>query len=310
MPRKKIYRPHSWSQYNKSLVNRGSLTLWISEKLLDTWHELEKTGKRGAPKQYSDAAILCANQIRFLYQLPLRATQGFLKSLFNLLKIGHLVPCYTTVCRRLKKLSINIPRTPCKEPRALVLDSTGLKVYGEGEWKVRQHGISKRRTWRKIHLGFDANTQEIVCATLSTNDFKESELLEDCLSQVTDEINRVCLDGAYDATACYNYCQERTIEPLIPPRKGSKIWKPRQIQLPHPRDKALRCIRKQGRKYWRLNSGYSIRSLAETGMFRFKKTFSDRLSSREFYSQANEAFIKCGILNKFAQLGLPNSRAA
>lgn len=310
MPRKKIYRPHSWSQYNKSLVNRGSLTLGISEELLDTWHELEKTGKRGAPQQYSDAAILCANQIRFLYKLPLRATQGFLNSLFNLLKIGHSVPCYTTLCRRLKKLSIKIPHSSQKEPRDLVLDSTGLKVYGEGEWKVRQHGVSKRRTWRKIHLGFDAKTQEIVCATLTTNDFKDSELLEACLSQVAEAINRICLDGAYDAGTCYDYCKKKDIQPLIPPRRGAKIWYPRELKSPHPRDEALRHMRKHGRKHWRLNSGYSVRSLAETGMFLFKKTFSDRLSSREFNSQGNETFIKCGILNKFAQLGLSNSKVA
>jgi hypothetical protein len=198
------------------------------------------------------------------------------------------------------------------KPRDIVLDSTGLKVYGEGEWKVRQHGFSKRRTWRKIHLGFDAETQEITCASFTTNDFKDSELLEDCLSQVgVGNIRQICADGAYDATSCYDYCEKTGIKPLIPPRKGAKIWQRRkQKNASHPRDEALRLIRKHGRKSWRLNSGYSVRSLAETGMFRFKNTFSGQLSSRDFDIQANEAFIKCGMLNKIVQLGLPRSRAA
>jgi hypothetical protein len=312
MSRKKIHRPLSWSQYNKSLVDRGSLTLWISDELLASWHQSEKTGKRGAPKRYSDLAILCANQIRFLYKMPLRAAEGFLKSLFQLLGVNHSVPDYTTIGRRLKKLSVPISRTTSAEPRDVVLDSTGLKVYGEGEWKVRQHGYSKRRTWRKIHLGFDAKSQEIVCATLTTNDFKDSEVLEDCLSQVgKGKIHQLCADGAYDAAPCYDYCAKNNIKFLTPPRKGAKIWQRRKrYNVPHPRDEALRCMRKHGRKFWRLNSGYSVRSLAETGMFRFKKTFTGQLSSRDFNVQANEAFIKCGMLNKIVQLGLPKSRVA
>jgi hypothetical protein len=279
--------------------------------LLAEWYHSGATGRRGAPQLYSDLAILCANQVRFLYKMPLRATQGFLKSLFQLLDVNYLVPCYTTISRRLKALSVNIPKTPSVKPRDIVLDSTGLKVYGEGECKVRTHGASKRRTWRTIHLGFDADSQEIVCGLLTTNDFKDSEVLEDCLLQIIPgKIRKICLDGAYDASSCYNFCKKNGIKLLVPPRNGAKIWKPRQLKSPHPRDEALRYIRKHGSKSWRLNSGYSVRSLAETGMFRFKKAFTDRLSSRNFDVQANEAFIKCGMLNKFVQLGLPRTSAA
>jgi hypothetical protein len=277
MSSKKIYRPQNWSHYNRSLVQRGDLSLWVCEDFLKKWMNDEKSGKKGAPKTYSDMAILCANQVRLLYHLPLRATQGFLQSLFRMLKTNARVPCYSTICRRLKTLTVPIPISRPKEARVIVLDSTGLKVYGEGEWKTRQHGVSKRRTWRKIHLGFDADSQEVVCAAVTTNDFNDSELLEGCLSQLSPkEIKRVCLDGGYDVKNCYNYCIKNKIQPLIPPRKGAKIWHRRQIQNPHPRDKALRFIRKHGRRKWRLNSGYSQRSLAETGMFRLKQTFSGR----------------------------------
>lgn len=309
--KKAVYRPRNWAEYNKSLVGRGSLTLWVSEEVLEVWYSKEQTGQKGASNRYSDLAILCANQVRFLYHLPLRATQGFLGSLFALLKIELEVPCYTTLSRRLKNLDLPILKTPSKEPRHLVLDSTGLKVYGEGEWKVRTHGWSKRRTWRKVHLGIDVETQEIICGLLTTNDFKDSEVFEECLSQIDDPIDKVGADGAYDAKNCYQYCEEHEIQPFIPPRKGARIKRHGNcLGSENPRDLTIREIRQHGSKYWRLNSGYSKRSLAETVMFRFKKTFSGHMSSRDFNAQAQEVFIKCGVLNQFARMGLAHSVAA
>jgi hypothetical protein len=137
MSSKKAYRPHSWSQYNKSLVNRGSLTLWIAPDVIEGWYAMGKTGRKGASHRYSDLSILCANQVRFLYQLSLRATQGFILSIFQLLHLKKTVPCYTTLCRRLKFLSVPLFSTKAIQPRHIVLDSSGLKVYGEGEWTVR-----------------------------------------------------------------------------------------------------------------------------------------------------------------------------
>lgn len=308
--KKRVYRPRSWSEYNKSLVCRGSLTLWVNETVIADWYARDKTGKKGASRRYADLAILCANQVRFLYHLPLRATQGFLISLFALLKIECVVPCYTTLCRRLKELDLPLIHTPSKEPRHLVLDSTGLKVYGEGEWKVRTHGWSKRRTWRKMHLGVDSATQEIVCGLLTTNDFKDSEVFEACLTQLEEPLERVSADGAYDAKNCYDYCEANNIQPLIPPRKDAKIKKHgNSAGPPQARDAAIREIRKHGSRYWRLHSGYSYRALAETVMFRFKKIFSEHLFSRNFKIQAQEVFIKCNILNAFSCIGLPKSMA-
>lgn len=312
MTRKKVYRPRNWSDYNKNLIQRGNITLWIHEDVLKGWYEKLKTGRRGASNIYSDLAIQCAAQVRFLYKLPLRATQGFLISLFNALHLTQAIPCYTTVSRRLKNINVKIPVTPSRAPRHLVLDSTGLKVYGEGEWKVRTHGYTKRRTWRKIHLGFDGLTQEIVCATLTTNDFKDSEVFEDCLSQLpANTVNFIGADGAYDSEKCYRYCHKHLIEPIIPPRRGAKIKRHGNCKkIVHARDRTLRYIRQYGRKKWKIDNHYHKRSLAETGMYRFKTIFSDRLSSRVFETQAQEVFIKCGILNRFTKLGLPQSQAA
>jgi Transposase DDE domain len=165
MARKKaVYRPRNWAEYNKSLVGRGSLTLWVSEEVLEVWYSKEKTGQKGASNRYSALAILCAKQVRFLYHLPLRATQGFSGSLFALLKIELEVPWYTMLSRRLKNLDLPILKTPSKEPRHLVLDSTGLKVYGEGEWKVRVHGWSKRRAWLKYILALMLRLKKLFVA--------------------------------------------------------------------------------------------------------------------------------------------------
>ena len=176
MSAKKVYKPHNWSHYNKTLVERGSLCLWISEEILSQWYNTTPSTKKGRPAVYADAAILCAQQIRMLFGLALRQTEGFLLSLFRLMGIDKKVPSYTRLCRRLKTLPVKIPRTKSKEPRDIVIDSTGLKVYGEGEWKVRTHGASKRRTWRKIHLGIDALTQEVVCTLVTSNDVQDPEV--------------------------------------------------------------------------------------------------------------------------------------
>lgn len=307
--KKVVYRPRNWCQYNKALVKRGDLMLWIPQEVLNMWYVTKKTGRRGASYRYSDLAILCASQIRFMYHLPLRATQGFLGSLFSLLNITHRVPCYSTICRRMKTLNVNIPIQTSDFSRHIVLDSTGMKVYGEGEWKVRTHGAGKRRTWRKIHLGIDTESQEITCSAISTNDFNDSELFDDCLSQLNaEEIHQVSADGAYDAKNCYQYCERNQIQLTVPPRKGARLKIHGNTKSPpHPRDETIRQIRNHGRKNWKISSGYTKRSLAETAMFRFKQAFTGMLSSRDFQHQANEVFIKCGIMNVFSKLGLPCS---
>jgi IS5 family transposase len=250
-----------------------------------------------------------------VYHLPLRATQGFLTSALQLMGLGHLpVPDYSTLCRRQKTLAVALTRPTPHEPIHLVVDSTGCKIYGEGEWKVRQHGVSKRRTWRKFHVGVDEATSEIVAAALTTNDVADSAMLPDLLNQVEDVIEQVSGDGGYDKRPCYETLRKRQQaqqEPLrvaIPPRKGARIWQHgnrREERL--ARDENLRQERRVGRKQWKQGSGYHRRSLAETAMSRYKGIFGDKLRARVFESQAVESLLRCVALNTMTKLGMPLS---
>jgi hypothetical protein len=204
-----------------------------------------------------------------------------------------------------------LPRRQKQEPLHMVVDSTGIKVYGEGEWKVRQHGYTKRRTWRKLHLGVDEATLEFVAVVISTNSFKDSQVLPDLLEQVEDQISQVTADGAYDSRNCYDAARERQARACIPPQKRAKIWQHGNTQAErHIRDENLRAIRRKGRREWKRMSGYHRRSLAETQVFRVKAIFGERVSARSFDGQAAQLLVRCAALNRMTHLGMPDSYAA
>ena len=302
------YRLRNWNQYNKALIRRGSLSVWISEEVLSTWHNRARTGKRGKPTCYTDTAILCMATLEEVYSLPLRATEGLTRSLIRLLGVEVSVPSYTTLCRRRRSLEVEMPRLRKSEPLHLVVDSTGIKVYGEGEWKVRQHGYTRRRTWRKLHLGVDEATLEFVAVVVSTNSFKDSQLLPELLEQVEDELSQVSADGAYDSRNCYEAIREREARAAIPPQKRAKIWQHGNTKAKrHLRDENLREIRKKGRREWKRESGYHRRSLAETQVFRVKTIFGERVSARSFAGQAAQMLVRCAALNRMTHLGMPDS---
>lgn len=304
------YHIRNWSEYNAALRQRGSLTFWIDEAVLEQWVLPNLSGKPGASDYYSDLAISTMATLKAVYKLAGRQCQGFLASIFELMKIDLAVPDHSTLSRRVGKLSVKLPVLPKSGARHVVVDSTGVKVYGEGEWKTRQHGISKRRTWRKLHLGVDEETGEILAAVVTTNDITDAEVLSDILDGITGEIEQVSADGAYDQRKCYNAVRGRKAKAAIPPRKGAKIWQHGNAKAErHNRDENLRRIRKVGRKAWKRESNYHRRSLSETTMFRFKTIFGDKLSSRQFDNQAVELFIKCAALNRMIQICKPDSYA-
>ena len=186
------YRVRNWKEYNAALKQRGSLTLWVSDDVLQRWKSTEKNGKRGRDYEYRDEAILTVCLLQEVFHLALRQTEGFAASIFALLGQDLPVPNYSTISRRRQTLEVVLPRTKKGEPLHLLVDSTGVKVFGEGEWKVRQHGYTRRRTWRKLHLGIDAVTGEIVAAVVTTNSDTDGQILPDLLAQVDDEeINRL-----------------------------------------------------------------------------------------------------------------------
>jgi Transposase DDE domain len=221
---KRTYRLRNWKQYNSALVQRGSLTLWVSDDILALWRNHEKSGERGKPRYYSDTAILCMATLQEVYHLPLRSTQGLMQSIVKLMSLDLTVPDYSLLCRRRKTIDVALPRRKKAGPMHMVVDSTGIKIFGEGEWKVRQHGYTKRRTWRKLHIGADVATGEIVAAVVTTNNFADSQVFELLLEQVEDDIDQVSGDGAYDKRSCYEAIREREAKATIPPRRDAKIW--------------------------------------------------------------------------------------
>jgi IS5 family transposase len=308
---KRTYHLRNWSQYNKALVRRGSLTLWLSDEIISQWRETKQSGKRGAPRIYTDTAILCMATLEEVYHLPLRATQGLMLSVIKLLGIKLAVPDYTTLCRRRRSLEVALPRRKKQEPLHLVVDSTGIKVYGEGEWKVRQHGYTRRRTWRKLHIAVDEATCEFVAVVVSTNSFKDSQLLPDLLAQVDDELSQVSADGAYDSRNCYDVIRERKARAAIPPQKRAHIWQHGNSKAErHIRDENLRQIRRVGRAAWKRESNYHRRSLAETQVFRVKMIFGERVGARSFEGQAAQLLVRCAALNRMTHLGMPASYKA
>ena len=178
------YRLRNWQEYNARLEQRGSLTFWVSEDVLQAWRNTARTGKRGHPQDYSELAILTMLTLQEVYHLALRQTRGLTVSLFELLKLSLPVPCAAQLCRRRQTLEVALPRVPRGEALHVVVDSTGVKVFGEGEWKVRQHGYTYRRTWRKLHLGVDEATGLIVAAVVTTNNYSDGQVLPDLLDQV------------------------------------------------------------------------------------------------------------------------------
>ena len=304
--KKATYRIRNWAEYDRALVRRGSLTVWVDQESLDAWNH-QGPPRWGARFIYSDTAIQCLLTLRAVFHLPLRATQGMARSVFELMGLDLEVPHYSTLSRRAADLKVDLARKS-KGPLHLVLDRTGLKVYGEGEWKVRKHGYSKRRTWRKLHLAVDAETHEIQAVMVTEAKVDDAEAVDHLLKPIDREIAGAAADGAYDKRKVYRVLEPRTGRILIPPRRNARIWKHgNSAGPPLPRDENLRHIRRSGRRAWKRDVGYHIRSLAETGMFRMKTIFGSGLASRRPECQVTEGAIRCRALNLMTHLGMPDS---
>lgn len=301
------YRVRNWASYNESLKKRGGITLWVDEDVIQTWIPDPKAPKkRGGQREYTDSAIECLLMVKNVYHLGYRQTEGFASSLSLLLGAELPIPDYTTLNRRAKVLNVQLP-TNQKGPIHAVLDSTGLKVYGEGEWKVRKHGYSKRRTWRKLHLCVDEASGEIEAEVLTDASMDDAEVTEELLKQTKPEIEQMSADGAYDKEKVYKVVGEAGIGKItVPPRRDAVFWDERDGQV-HPRNTNLRRVKEIGRAEWKVESGYHRRSLVETAMFRFKTIFGDHMNAREDKRQKTEARIKCAALNRMTRLGMPDS---
>ncbi len=311
MGKKHTYRIRNWSKYNKALIQRGSITLWFSEDVIEQWTAKTYKGKKGRPQLYSASTILCALLIKSVYHLPLRMLQGFLISLVVLMKLDLAVPSYTQICRRAKNLGKSLKKLSSKRPKDIVFDSTGLKVYGEGEWKVRQHGISKRRTWRKFHIGVDPNSGEILVAALTDTGVGcgDGETAKKLLPNLPKGIKRVFGDGAYDGIEFRRGVEKIGAKACVPPPRDAVAREELDPALANRNDAIREIIGLGGddeaRKLWKILSGYHKRSLGETVMYRLKQITGSTLKSREWGRQRTEAMVKCIVINKMTRLGMP-----
>ena len=305
-PTSPAYKTRNWPAYNEALKRRGSLTIWFDPAM--AW-EAAPTGKRGRQPDYSDAAIQTCLTMKVLFGMALRQTAGFVESLLRLIGLDWAVPDFSTLCRRQKTLKVDIPYRGSQGPLQLLIDSTGIKVEGEGEWNARKHGGPKRRVWRKIHIGIDEQTLEIRAAEFTTSDIGDAPMLPELLDQIPpdQEIGSVTADGAYDTRKCHEAIAERGAAAIIPPRKNAKPWKPDTAGAV-ARNEALRVSRRLGRTIWRRWSGYHRRSRAETKM-RCVKLLGQRLSARNFQRQVAEFQVRVAVLNAFTALGRPVTEA-
>jgi hypothetical protein len=289
-------------------VQRGSLTFWLSDDFEKAWLYVGEK-QRGSQFDYSDQAILLMLTVKEVFHLTNRGVEGFMRSIFQLVNIDLPVPDHSTLSKRSKGLKVNLPKKPAQS-LDIVMDSTGLKIYGEGEWKVRMHGVSKRRTWRKLHVGANPDDGEIQAVLLTENSVSDDQAVAELLNQIEQTILAFAADGAYDKRKVYDSLNAHSpdVTILIPPRKNARIWKHGNSKAERlKRDENLRAIRKSGRQAWKDDSGHHVRSLAETIMFRLKTIFGDELSTRLMATQTTQAVVRCAALNKLTHLGMPQS---
>ena len=306
-PTPKIYRTTNWSSYNSALINRGNLSIWFDPKT--QWYAQPK-GKHGRNQTYSDTAIQCCLMIKSLFRLSLRMVTGFVQSLIHLCRLDWTAPDYSTICRRQKHIDIAINYQKSSNGLQLLVDSTGLKFLGEGEWKRKKHQPEYRRQWRKLHIGIDAETLQIRAIQLTTNNVSDSQVLGDLLDQIPqdEQIDSVYTDGAYDTKQCRQVIADRQAHAVIPPRKNAKPWKDTKTSSLE-RNELLRTVKRLGRTIWKNWSGYHRRSLIETKMHCIK-LLGDKLRARNFQSQVNEIHARVAVLNKFTDLGRPHTQVA
>lgn len=301
-PNTPTYKTLNWPACNMALKRRGSLTIWFDADMAWT---AKPTGKRGRQPVYSDAAVQTCLTMKVLFGAALRQTADFVESLLGQIGLDWDVPDFSTLSRRQKTLAVKIPHRGSQGPLHLLIDSTEIKVEGEGEWNARKHGGAKRRVWRKVHLGIDEETLEVRVVEVTSSDVGDALMLPELLSQIPpdQEIASVTADGAYDTRKCHDAITERGAYAVIPPRKNAKPWKAVTAGAV-ARNDALRASKYRGRSLWRRWSGHQRRSHAETKMH-CVKLLGQRLMARDFDRQIAEFQVRVAVLNGYTALGIP-----
>jgi hypothetical protein len=296
------YRVSNWAEYDRALVQRGDITLWISPDAADAWSP-EPSGKRGGQRKFSDQAIETALALRLVFHLPLRQAEGFLRSVLSLMALELEAPDQTTVSRRSQQLDVGLRLAVTKGHIHLIVDSTGLSIVGEGEWAAVKHGGRGKRAWKKLHLGVN-RSGVIVAEVLTDGNADDARTALGLIDDVDGEIASFTADAAYDTIAIYDAAAAHGAKVIVPPRMSAT-----RSRRSNTRDRTVRRIRKVGRREWKKESGYHRQGRVESTFFRYKSIIGDRLRARHPKSQEAEALIACNILNRMFELGRPNSFA-
>jgi hypothetical protein len=303
IPRQR-HRVTNWSAYEAGLRARGSLTIWFSDEAVEGWRAEARAGRGGQPR-YSSLAIITALTLRAVFRLALRQTEGLIGSILALLGVDLPVPDHSTMSRRAETLEVPRPRRG-REPVHLLVDSTGLKLCGPGEWLEEKHGTKRRRAWRKLHLATDADTGHIVASLLTDKDADDGSQVGPLLDRVDGPVASFTGDGAFDRDDVYAEVATRHPDAtvIVPPRSNA-VPSDTAEAAPTQRDAHLRCIAERGRMGWQRTSGYSWCALVEADNSRWKRVIGDGLRSRTDGRQETEVAIAANVLNRMLELGRP-----
>ena len=305
---KQARRVTNWAAYDASLRQRGSLTVWFSEDAIAGWRAEGRTTPGGQP-HYSALAILTGLCLRAVFRLALRQTEGLIGSIIGLLGLDLAIPDHTTLCRRADGLDVPRPQSsPGAGGMHLIVDSTGLKFHGPGEWLVEKHGTRTRRSWRTLHIGLDADTGRIVAAELTTNEVDDGSQVGPLLDQVAGAVASFTADGAYDTGAVSAAVAGRHPDAaiIVPPRSTAMPSDTAQTN-PTQRDRHLQGITNNGRAGWQKSSGYNKRSRVEAAIGRFKQVIGNGLHSQTDARQNAEIAVAVHVLNRMLDFGRPTS---
>ena len=305
---KRRYRVKNWAAYEEALRERGDITVWFDEEAISAWNA-PPSGRPGGQRRYSDLAIVTSLTLRTVFHLALRQSEGFVASLIGLMGLPLRTPDLTTLSRRHRDVEVPHLARDSGDRLHLVIDSTGLKVFGDGEWQAQKHRTSnKRRSWRKLHLGIDGSGC-IVASALTDSGEDDAYVGISMLEQIGGTIGRFTADGAYDSRPMYEALAASgtvDIRIVIPPKKTATVDL-RATGSWRQRNEAIERIGEVGRRRWRRESGAHRQAQAENGMYRYKRIIGDRLRAQHYEAQKREAQIAVNIINRMTALGMPES---
>jgi transposase len=300
-------RVTNWSEYNEALRQRGSLTVWFTDEAIAAWKAAPRTTPGGQP-HYSDLAVRTALTLRAVFHLALRQTEGLISSILRLLGLDLPVPDFSTLSRRAQNLELPAQSRTTGGAIHLLVDSSGLKLGGPGEWLVEKHGTKKRRSWRKLHIGFDAVTGRIIAAILTDRDVDDASQVEPLLDQIAEPVELFLADGGYDRTNVYTALNEHhPVATVVVPPRADAVLSDTADTDPTQRDGHIQAIAGKGRMAWQLDSGYNQRARVEGEFARWKQVIGDGLRFHSDQARATEVAIAAQVLNRMLDLGRPDS---